>query len=558
MLRLRAEPAFFLISIVAWFLAFGVPHITKACILDRLNHNHLYTYLIQTFKHPNIQTSKHPSMSEGSSLISHSGTSITIDLFSESKETIQDFICSICLHLIRGVVETSCGHLFCAGCLYQWQTNCKSQFDCPQCKTQIHKKPGEESMSHKKRRFDDSIQSYRNALVSTYDIKATLFLDRKIGALRMCCKYPECTWKGSLGMDQLGLQNHLDHHCEFHPRPCPTCKGEATFTRAQQLMHDHECDFRLVTCPECMLNVPYILLRPHQLDECPRRVVTCSCLDLYSTQFENPETDSILIDPTTFKLDTSFMNPTVIKRTYRGYELENHQKECPMRPQACKFQICGCELTIPAAHMQKHYTDFLDTHLKLMLEFNFFIQTTPRDWQPNFTRFTTVRKTYYREARWEDIKVMDLIDYCDTEHDAIWSLTLVTGLWPENGSESDPTTVFCLYHIATEKLLLRTSRKKSRFELYSPFSKSNMYSVSEIIPFFTALVQSGLSGSNSFSTGRCLSNGKSPYLIPSMNLISHMREIQRALMNTNMETVISDSEEEEEQEAESDLGRESS
>ncbi|KAG0522642.1 hypothetical protein BDA96_07G055000 [Sorghum bicolor] len=47
------------------------------------------------------------------------------------------FECTICLELARQPVVTSCGHLFCWPCLYQWLHAQSSSFECPVCKGEV-------------------------------------------------------------------------------------------------------------------------------------------------------------------------------------------------------------------------------------------------------------------------------------------------------------------------------------------------------------------------------------------------------------------------------------
>ncbi|CAD6246771.1 unnamed protein product [Miscanthus lutarioriparius] len=49
------------------------------------------------------------------------------------------FECNICLELARQPVVTSCGHLFCWPCLYQWLHAQSSSFECPVCKGEVLK-----------------------------------------------------------------------------------------------------------------------------------------------------------------------------------------------------------------------------------------------------------------------------------------------------------------------------------------------------------------------------------------------------------------------------------
>ena len=49
------------------------------------------------------------------------------------------FECNICYELAAEPVVTSCGHLYCWTCIYQWMNQPKETMLCPVCKSGISK-----------------------------------------------------------------------------------------------------------------------------------------------------------------------------------------------------------------------------------------------------------------------------------------------------------------------------------------------------------------------------------------------------------------------------------
>lgn len=50
----------------------------------------------------------------------------------EHDDRVEDYACNICFEVAENAVVTSCGHLYCWGCLYQWLAS-PSQLACPIC-----------------------------------------------------------------------------------------------------------------------------------------------------------------------------------------------------------------------------------------------------------------------------------------------------------------------------------------------------------------------------------------------------------------------------------------
>ena len=124
---------------------------------------------------------------------------------------LEELKCPICLELVNDAKQTSCGHVFCAGCI-------KLLNQCPVCRVECQ-------------------------------IFADNRIMRQIRNLQVKCLNSKqgCEWQGDLGE----CDNHMTSKCSFAVIPCPLECG----VRGQRLkMKDHgdkECKLRPFPCPHC-------------------------------------------------------------------------------------------------------------------------------------------------------------------------------------------------------------------------------------------------------------------------------------------------------------------
>jgi hypothetical protein len=143
-----------------------------------------------------------------------------------ANEQSTDFVCTICQHLARDPVVTSCSHMFCKQCLTDWlssEINGKKQSKCPSCN---------------KPRLTLSDCRAPDALV--------LRMMNKV--LVKCCHAQEgCTWKGEYS----NVAKHLSSSCLV----CPDCFVVSASTEALQA-HLKTCAKAQVRCSTCQQLVP--------------------------------------------------------------------------------------------------------------------------------------------------------------------------------------------------------------------------------------------------------------------------------------------------------------
>lgn len=54
-----------------------------------------------------------------------------------AEELVQSFECNICYGICQEPVVTTCGHLYCWPCIYQWVNTNRTYLTCPVCKNGI-------------------------------------------------------------------------------------------------------------------------------------------------------------------------------------------------------------------------------------------------------------------------------------------------------------------------------------------------------------------------------------------------------------------------------------
>ncbi|KAL0178660.1 hypothetical protein M9458_027554, partial [Cirrhinus mrigala] len=120
------------------------------------------------------------------------------------------FVCPICLDLLKDPVTISCGHSYCMNCITShWnEEDLRRIYSCPQCRKTFTPRPdlGKNVMlaemleKVKKTEFQDAVPTRPG------DVKCDVCTGRKNNAVKSClvCLNSYC-------------QTHFDRHEEFHP-----------------------------------------------------------------------------------------------------------------------------------------------------------------------------------------------------------------------------------------------------------------------------------------------------------------------------------------------------
>jgi len=116
----------------------------------------------------------------------------------------QNLLCSVCTEPLQDAMETSCHHLFCKECIFQWL---ERNTNCPVCRENI----------------------------TTSNVQGSAVINRMVGELQVQCYH--CDWTGALA-------NETDHlkSCDFLAIDCPFAKYGCTVQQMRKYIDKHMKD----------------------------------------------------------------------------------------------------------------------------------------------------------------------------------------------------------------------------------------------------------------------------------------------------------------------------
>ena len=149
-------------------------------------------------------------------------------------DRLHELKCPICLELVHEAKQTSCGHLFCTGCI-------KTR-ECPVC---------------------------RVSCGITTDVRVI----REIRNLQVQCLNSErgCDWQGDLGE----CEDHMTNRCQFEVISCPL---ECNVEMEQRNVEHHtnqECKLRPFTCLYCEQKGTFDLITTSHYTSCSSFLLPC-------------------------------------------------------------------------------------------------------------------------------------------------------------------------------------------------------------------------------------------------------------------------------------------
>ena len=171
-------------------------------------------------------------MDEETTMTCNSLTGFDRDRF--TSEVDDEFICSICLGVLRRPVQLTCEHMFCHNCIDRWRQDNQA---CPNCRHFINE--------------TGRLSPPSRALMSLLN-KLTLY----------CCFR-------SLGCNEtVSLSSIIKHerNCGYQPVKCPIKRCSKQIPKMALARHINECQVETATCPNCELNL--VDMSSHSKDDC--------------------------------------------------------------------------------------------------------------------------------------------------------------------------------------------------------------------------------------------------------------------------------------------------
>ena len=153
----------------------------------------------------------------------HCGREGVFDLITTSHYTICTSFplpcpagCPICLELVNDAKQTSCGHIFCAGCI-------KVLNQCPVCRVKCQI-------------FDDNrtMRQVRHLQVKCWNSEHGCKWQGDLGECddhmtKCLAKVKLCPMKCGVRGQRREMKDHTDKECKLRPFPCPHCGREGVF-----------------------------------------------------------------------------------------------------------------------------------------------------------------------------------------------------------------------------------------------------------------------------------------------------------------------------------------
>ncbi|XP_051742139.1 tripartite motif-containing protein 16-like isoform X1 [Ctenopharyngodon idella] len=157
-----------------------------------------------------------------------------------------EFMCPVCLDLLKDPVTIPCGHSYCKSCIICcWdQEDEKRVYSCPQCRQTFSPRPalGKNTILAEMVEKLKKTKPPGDCYVEAGDVQCDVCTGRKHKAVKSClvCQESYC-------------QTHFDHHEEFHSRK-PHKVIDAT-GRLQDMIcrkHDKELEMYCITDQQCI------------------------------------------------------------------------------------------------------------------------------------------------------------------------------------------------------------------------------------------------------------------------------------------------------------------
>ena len=195
-------------------------------------------------------------------------------------------------------------------------TNCCGAHYCRTCLQQVKKG----------RSVNRSCPMCRTEGFNTFPNKEA---DREIKALHVHCSNTRngCTWSGEVN----GIKKHIDSDCQFVDMPCPSKCGVILKRQCVQSHLIRDCPRR---CQYCGYTGSKMEIAARHKKNCAQYPLPC------------PNGCELGVIPSA--------------------GMASHKRVCPLEIIACEYHGIGCNMRLPRKDVEKHNTEDMPHHLKLM------------------------------------------------------------------------------------------------------------------------------------------------------------------------------------------------
>jgi hypothetical protein len=221
-------------------------------------------------------------------------------------QNIADFVCSICMDVVREPMETECGHLFCKTCVEKFlDRSGGKEVQCPM-----------------------KCQSISRSTIRPLGP----FTKRTLMSFKVVCEYQGngCDWTGV-------LKDLTDTHlpqCTFSTVQCSGCMKKL-LSRDFQKHAESFCEYRIVPCEFCQAQCLFRDIADHLASACDKAPRPC------------------------IHADCDYVGPKS--------ELTAHMVSCVHKLERCRFSAYGCHAKYKESEMGQHEVDDCAKHLNLVL-----------------------------------------------------------------------------------------------------------------------------------------------------------------------------------------------
>ncbi|XP_072016539.1 TNF receptor-associated factor 3-like [Amphiura filiformis] len=235
------------------------------------------------------------------------------EILQNAKDLHKRLLCCICNLILRGAVQSVCGHRYCECCVQDKLTKSTDEGTparCPRC---------EEDSS--------------DGILIKKQICPDFHARRELRNLSVRCCNENCKWEGK-------FQQYTEHEaeCEFELIKCLKAGCGKSLRRADLAYHlEKDCPMRSVRCRNCGEEEVYKNIKKHNT-ECTKVPVACD-----------------------------YCNKK-LPRDQLPFHQDQANGDCPKKPQFCLFEKFGCSFKVSGPGLKEHLQAEIVYHNQLLVK----------------------------------------------------------------------------------------------------------------------------------------------------------------------------------------------